>query len=166
MRRLSYAFAACLIASTAHADLRVTFQDGAPKDSFTITNIGACATGQFGITFDLFPSPAGLIFDVTAQGAGVDVFQPFEVTLGSQLIEGVSAVADGDQILTLLVSSMAPGDIVSFTIDVDDTTGQRPITVSGGEIAGASVFVMSYTLDSDALFDDTGTAILTTPECN
>ena len=49
------------LATSAAADVTVTFRDGAPKDRFTITNVAACATGPFDLTIDLAGSPSNLI---------------------------------------------------------------------------------------------------------
>lgn len=152
-------------ATTAQADIVVRFADGAPKDRFTIINTAACATGPLAVTLDLIGSPAGLIFDVTGDGAGVEVFQPFELTAGADMVDGVGEVADGDQILTLLMSQMEAGAEVSFTIDVDDTAGTREITVTGSEIAGALAMVTTDTVLSDAVFDGSGQAQIPLASC-
>ena len=164
MRLIPAALFAC-IATTAAADLTVTFRDGTPKDLFVISNPAACATGPFALTFDLYPSPAGLIFDVTGDGAGVKVFQPFEVTAGADFINAVSPVADGDQILTLDLADLPSGAEVRFTIDLDDTAGAREITVSGSEIAGALALVTTDVGLTEDAFDDTGTATVAMDAC-
>lgn len=154
-----------LVATTAHADIEVTFRDGAPKDRFTITNAAACASGPFELTIDLTPAPAGLIFDVTADGAGVEVFQPFEVATGGETIGTARDVADGDQQLQLSLTGLVPQGQVAFTIDLDDTSGGREITVSGSEIAGAVVMVTTGTAMTQGVFDDSGTARVVLADC-
>lgn len=163
MHRLILVF--CLTATTAQANIAVRFDEGAPKDSFTITNTGACRDTPLSVSIDLQPSPAGLIFDVTGAGAGVEVFQPFEVTAGSDLVVGSDPILDGDQFLTLYVAPMEQGDVVSFTIDLDDTGGGREITVSGAEIAGATVTVSTAGAFARAAFDDTAQALVVMPDC-
>lgn len=164
MRLIASAFASCL-ATTAAADVIVTFRDGAPKDRFTITNTADCATGPMTLALDLAPAPAGLIFDITGDGAGVDVFQPFEVAAGGDIITAVSDVADGDQRLELALQGLEAGAEVAFTIDLDDTGGGREITVSGSEIAGAMVQVISELALAEGAFDDSGTARVILASC-
>ncbi len=84
------------LAAPVAADLRVTFDEGAPKDRFTLTNAGGCVMPAGVVTLNLATAPAGLIFDVTAQGAGVEVFQPFELVAGASLLEDTPVVTDGD----------------------------------------------------------------------
>lgn len=133
-------------ASGANAELRVNFYEGAPKDRFRIENAGNCALPAATVTLDLSASSAGLIFDVTDAGAGVEVFQPFEVVEGVEVLTQIPTVSDGQSQIRLDLAGLAPGQAVAFTIDVDDTLGQRAITVSGSEIEGATV---AYTLDGN-----------------
>jgi hypothetical protein len=91
------------------------------------------------LSIALKPSAAGLIFDVTDQGAGVDVFQPFELVAGADALASHSQVKDGDREVTLSIRRLGAGDTIGFTIDVVDTLGPRGITVSGSEIQGALV---------------------------
>ncbi|MDB2407531.1 aggregation factor core [Jannaschia sp.] len=132
--------AACLLlaATPAAADVVVTFDEGAPKDRFTIALEGDCALQSETVVIDLAPAPAGLIFDVTGSGAGIEVFQPFELATGQ--LARMPEVRDGDRAVSLEVT-LAPSEAVAFTIDVDDTVSARGITVSGAEIAGAVVRV-------------------------
>lgn len=152
-----------LIATSAHADLSIRFDEGAPKDRFTLTNSADCATGAMAVTIDLGTAPAGLIFDTTSQGAGVEVFQPFEVVAGRENLETLPDVADGDAAISLAIVGLAPGASVAFTIDVDDTGGGREITVSGSEIAGASVRLDGAM--QQGVFDDRARATLPLPPC-
>jgi len=126
-------------ATSLQADVAVRFDEGAPKDRFTFTAAQSCLTEPVAVTIDLSGSDAGLIFDVSAQGQGVEVFQPFELVAGKDLVTGASAVVDGDTALTLQLAALPAGQSVAFTIDLDDTIGAREITVSNQEIMGATV---------------------------
>lgn len=128
-------------AMPALADVEVTFREGAPKDRFVIANKGACATGPMDITIDLAGSDAGLIFDVTDTGAGVEVFQPFVLVSGQAFVANTPAVQDGDNKVVLSLSNLMQDQPVAFTVDVDDTAGGREITVSGSEISGATISI-------------------------
>ena len=127
------------IATPALADIRVVFDEGAPKDRFKIQNAGDCAFEASQVTLDLSTSSAGLIFDVTDRGAGVEVYQPFQLIEGSQALSSVPLVRDGQSEITFDIVALDPGASIEFTIDVDDTLGEREITVSGSEIEGATV---------------------------
>ncbi|MEM9223239.1 MAG: aggregation factor core [Pseudomonadota bacterium] len=123
----------------ATADLAVRFNEGAPKDRFTFQNVGSCPITDATLSLDLSGSEAGLIFDVTAAGAGVEVFQPLEFVSGAGALASMPTVKDGENTITMDVSSLEPGDAIAFTIDVDDTMGGREITVANSEIVGAVV---------------------------
>ena len=157
--RLPVFFAALCVATPAlSANLTVSFQDGAPKDRFTISYDGSCATGAMQVDIDLGTAPAGLIFDTTGAGAGVQVFQPLEWVMGSAR---TSAVTDGDTVVSLALDALAPGETLAFTIDIDDTTSDRQITVNGSEMVGATLRVGTQ----EALFDATGAARIAMPAC-
>ncbi|WP_415404596.1 aggregation factor core [Tateyamaria sp. SN3-11] len=156
--RTLLAAAIALTPLAAAADLTVTFRDGAPKDRFTLSYDGACALSDLTVQIDLGTAPAGLIFDTTGAGAGVEVFQPLEWVTG---VARTSAVTDGDTSLTLALDTLAPGETLAFTIDIDDTTSTRQITVDGSEMAGATLRVDG----AAALFDATGTARAATVAC-
>lgn len=160
------AAAAITVAGAAQADLRVSFNEGAPKDSFLILNAGACAVSTASLRLDLSTSQGGLIFDVTAMGEGVEVFQPFELTEGTAALATVPAVQDGQDQLALDIDRLPPGQAIAFTIDVDDTTGQRAITVSGSEIEGAAVSLASAEAETQAVFSADATATLPVAGCN
>ncbi|WP_299298225.1 hypothetical protein [uncultured Tateyamaria sp.] len=151
---------ACLVTASPAlaASLTVTFQDGAPKDRFTIVHDGSCAAAPTHLVIDLGTAPAGLIFDTTGAGAGVEVFQPLEWVTGSAR---TSAVTDGDTALTLSLDRIAPGETLAFTIDIDDTTSARQITVDGSEMAGASLRMAG----TEAVFDASGRARIDLPAC-
>jgi len=159
MKTARYLTAALALAATgAQADLSVSFQDGAPKDRFTIMYTGTCTLEQIKVVIDLGTAPAGLIFDTTASGAGVEVYQPLEWVTGSAQ---TSAVTDGDTALTLVFNTLVPGETRAFTVDIDDTTSARQITVNGSEMAGATLRMGAQT----ALFNDMGRATLTSDAC-
>lgn len=155
--------AICLILSAcpALADLSMTFTEGAPKDRFELRNTGACPVGELQVRLDLTGSSGALIFDTTGSGAGVQVFQPFELVQGADALTQDPVVSDGDKIITLDVKSLAPNQVIAFTIDVDDTVSSRQITVSGSEIAGAQVSASGRT----AQFGTDAQARLTMPAC-
>lgn len=124
--------------------ISVSFKETAPKDIFVIRNMGDCRAQPMWLTIDLAASQGRLIFDPTASGAGVEVFQPFEVTEGRQLISKLPSVRDGDDQLKLQFLSLPPKSNFAFTIDVDDTLidsklGQ--IRVANAEIKGAVVSI-------------------------
>jgi hypothetical protein len=157
----------CLIlsAGVAQADLAVRFDEGAPKDRFTLTNTGTCALPAFDVTLDLGSAPSGLIFDVTGNGAGVQVFQPLALVTGQDTLRSTPKVRDGDNAITFNFKGLNAEQMLAFTIDVDDTSGGREITVDGSEIAGARVVA---TIDGQTLvgtFDDTARAIVKIDGC-
>lgn len=165
---ISAAFALCcamLIPAAAHAGLKVAFDEGAPKDRFRIENVSACTIANSTVLLDLSTSKAGLIFDVTASGAGVEVFQPFEITEGETSLSGLPTVVDGDTALRLDVKGLAPGKAVAFTIDVDDTIGQRETIVSGSEIEGATISIASGADKATAVFSTLATAEVPVAGC-
>lgn len=155
----------CLLATPALSQIEVRFMEGAPKDRFQVSNVGGCPMGASQVTIDLAGSAGALVFDVTAAGAGVEVFQPFEVVTGADRLLSQPVVRDGDRAIVLDLSGMAPGEVVAFTIDVDDTIGAREITVTGGEIAGATVKLRSDGAEVSAAFRNGPTATLATTAC-
>jgi hypothetical protein len=158
--------AALLFATSAQADLRVEFSEGAPTDKFTITTTDSCISGPVVVEFDLSGSSGKLIFDITAKGAGVEVFQPLIFVSGKADVTSTSAVTDGDRVLSLNISSLTPESPIAFTTDVDDTIGQREITVSGSEIAGATVKLTTPQQSFSAKFQKDAAAIVDVPDCN
>jgi hypothetical protein len=162
---LALALVLGLAAAPAAADLGVRFVEGAPKDRFEITNRAACAVERAEVVIDLAGSAAGLIFDVTGAGAGVDVFQPFELVAGAEALDAVPRVADGDRQLSLSIRSLAPGARIAFTIDVDDTLGPRGITVSDREIEGAGVRLVVAGIAASGRFSRQAEAVVKTPPC-
>ena len=155
-----------ILATPALGDVSVVFSEGAPKDRFTLTNTSDCAIGPAKVTLDLATAPAGLIFDVTGEGAGVEVFQPFELVSGAGNVTASPSVTDGQQTLEMGLSGLGAGESVAFTIDLDDTTSDRQITVSGSEIAGTSVKIETERLASGAVFTDKAQAVLSWSDCS
>jgi len=143
---LSFGFFLLLLSKTAFADVEVTFIEGAPKDTFVIKNIGNCQLQDLTVKIDLEKSAGKLIFDTTATGAGVEVFQPFEVTNGSITLPSKDSVDDGDTSLILNIKSLAAKNMASFTIDVDDTlpvSELGKIRVADSEIKNGLVKIQS-----------------------
>ena len=153
------------ITSPAWANLVVSFDEGAPKDRFTFANTGSCAITNAQVLLDLSTSKSGLIFDVTGKGAGVEVFQPMEITVGAQALLGVPEVKDGDNQISLDIGELKAGQSIAFTIDVDDTAGGREITVSGSEIAGARVRLLKDGMSTTAVFAPNGRTTVQLMDC-
>lgn len=156
---------ALLLATPALADLEVQFREGAPKDRFTLTNTSDCTLSAVRVTIDLSGSAAGLIFDVSENGAGVEVFQPFDLVSGREFLSTLPVVEDGQTDIVLDLVSLGPNQDVSFTIDVDDTAGAREITVSGAEITGAQVRVDGARANAEAVFNDAAVARVSIADC-
>lgn len=156
-----------LAAGSAQADLTIRFIEGAPKDRFVIENTG-CAMGPVEIALDLRNSRGGLIFDTTANGAGVEVFQPVEVTQGADQLIGMTATGDGDQVLRLSLSGLMVKAPITLTTDLDDTAPQSAlgqIRVTGAEIAGGTVTVAGSGVEASGQFDDNARATLAVAGC-
>jgi hypothetical protein len=155
-----------LIASTpVSADLVAKFDEGAPKDRFTFVNAGECTLENAVIRLDLSGSKAGLIFDTTSKGAGVEVYQPLEFVSGIASLSTLPRVGDGDTLIELNLVELKPNQPLSFTIDVDDTMGGREITVSDSEISGATVQVLKGTFSASTVFKSESEAILRLDDC-
>ncbi|MEP3639970.1 MAG: aggregation factor core [Paracoccaceae bacterium] len=148
------------------ADLQVEFIEGAPKDRFVITNVGDCALGAGQFEIDFVNSSAGLIFDVTNEGAGVEVFQPFEVTSGAEYLTTQPSITDGDQRAVLGMSGLGVNETIAFTIDVDDTVGTRAITVADSEISGTTFSLNVGGSTFSAVMETKAKVMLTTPNCD
>lgn len=160
--RLPMILASVLMLSTsAKAGIMVRFEESAPKDRFTITNAGTCALPLTSLTIDLTGSAAGLIFDVTGSGAGVNVFQPFQLVTGEEHVLALPEVKDGDRAISLKLMGLGPNQRVVFTIDVDDTAGMTESMISGSEISGATVMAEA----TSGTFGANNTAIVKLPAC-
>jgi len=132
------------VAIPAQASLNIKFVESAPKDWFSITNKSTCLIDDLQVEIDLANSAGKLIFDTTASGAGVEVFQPFEVREGNIKLTSGSSVKDGDKLLSVSVQNLQPGKSASFTIDVDDTLVNSKlgmIRVTHSEISGSDITI-------------------------
>lgn len=151
----------CFAAQTAPADVSLRFVEGAPKDRFVLTTSGAaCAATPMDVTIDLDGSAGALVFDVTEAGAGVEVFQPFELVEGADLVTSRTDVKDGDTQVQLGLTGLASSQNVTFTIDVDDTINAREITVTDSEIEGAVLRVTLNGQDKQAVFGANAVALI------
>lgn len=166
IRNLVAVAVATLFCSPVVADVKVEFLEGAPKDRFVLTNSGSCGLEDMTITIDLSTSASGVIFDVTASGAGVEVFQPFEIVAGENYVGAIPAVLDGDRSVTLQLDGLPAGESVAFTIDVDDTRGSRGITVSDSELRGATASVQTASWTASEAFGETATLRVPLPTCS
>ena len=147
--------------NAASADVKVTFVEGAPKDRFVIENLGNCSLTSETLKLNLASSQGKLIFDVTALGQGVEVFQPFEVVEGADFLAEMPSVIDGQRELSLQIEQLPQGGSIAFTIDVDDTISAREITVTDAEIMGATIAMGESELRT-ASFTNIATATLAT----
>lgn len=154
------------LSSPTFADLKDEFIEGAPKDRFVMTNIGDCALGNGQFEIDSTGSSAGLIFDVTNEGASVEVFQPFEVTAGAENLTAQPTITDGDRRAMLDLAGLGVNETIAFTIDVDDTIGTRAITVADGEISGTTVSLHTGGSTFSAMMEVGAQVLLTTPNCD
>ena len=126
------------------------FVESAPRDRFELV-IGADALQA--VSVDLRGSKGRLIFDTASGGTGVEVFQPLRdeggVTAGD--------VADGAEMLRVVLKDGQVGARAAFSIDVDDRlTGSDlgQIRVTGGEMAGATaLFELADGETVKAVFD-------------
>ena len=157
------------LTQSVKANIEVNFVESAPKDRFVIKNTGECVLKELTLEIDLSQSDGRLIFDTTATGAGVDVFQPFEVREeGIELISS-GGVKDGDAALSLGIGSLPPGKSVSFTIDVDDTLPKSELgntRVAGPEIKNGLVKInLGEQKPVTAFFSADSKAIIYLPPC-
>ena len=155
-------------ASVVHANVIVEFIEGAPKDRFVVTNTGQCLLQGLRVDIDLINTTGGLIFDTTATGAGVQVFQPFEVSSGDIALNVKARVNDGDTELSITVASIQPMASVGFTIDVDDTVRNSErgmIIVSAAEMEGGMVTVTQGSFASSGVFGRNSSATVIMASC-
>lgn len=145
MKRVT-SFMALLLAlpTTALADLTVSFEEAAPTDFFIVENESDCELRDFVLRIDLNGTAGGLLFDVTAGGAGLSVYQPFQIAEGRESIRSFGEVSDGDRVATIEFARLEGRDRVVFTGDVDDTLANGPMgqtMIDGSEIAGAGISI-------------------------
>ncbi|MEO1331159.1 MAG: aggregation factor core [Pseudomonadota bacterium] len=145
------------------------FVEGAPTDRFEIRNAATCPLDAARITIDLVGSAGSLYFDVTGSGAGLQVFQPFRLGAGSDLVTSVRPIEDGDRSAELEVRGLPPGASVDFTIDVDDEAPQSArgqTQISGSEIEGAALRArLADGTELSAIFGPDAVARLELPAC-
>ncbi len=157
-------------ASSSPATIEIRFQEGAPKDRFVIHNQSACDISTLVLTLDLSESAGKLIFDTTAAGAGVEVFQPFEVAKGDIRLTDGTTVTDGDNTLALTITALHATEMASFTIDVDDTLTDSDlgqIRVAGSEISGGVVTIATdNALATSGTFDENSVANVQLQPCS
>ncbi|WP_394181455.1 hypothetical protein [Marinomonas posidonica] len=155
--------------SFSYADVEVVFVESAPKDRFVLSNTGQCKLQNLVLNLDLSNSAGRLIFDTTEAGAGVEVFQPFEVSRGDLTLLSSSNVKDGDSVLSVSIGRIDAYGSVSFTIDVDDTLPQSElgnIRVIGAEMRNASVEISSKGKPSaKATFGSDNKAVISLSSC-
>lgn len=166
MRLLSLGFLICT--SAAQADVSVRFIEGAPKDRFVVENTGTCDLRDFDLELRLDGSAAGLIFDTTASGAGVEVFQPLDIVEGRMFLGNFAGPNDGDARFLMPFVHLPPGGRLAFTIDVDDTlaaSASGQIIVRGGEISGATVVLKDDGTQRSGAFSDRAVALVKLPGC-
>ncbi len=153
----------------ADGAIEINFIESAPKDRFVITNVGSCSLTDVTVEFDLSQSAGQLIFDTTGTGAGVEVFQPFEVVSGEIVQVSAEGVQDGDSTLALRIINLPANDSASFTIDVDDTLTNSElgmIRVADSEIVGGLVQItVGNASSASASFDETSTALVELSAC-
>jgi len=121
--------------------IEISFAEGAPVDIFTIENRSKF-WNVVAVEIDLSGSKGNLIFDTSAGGQGVDVFQPYKSVSGSAIIAGEIEVKDGSEKITIAFDRFAQGQTYAFSIDVDDRLAASElgqIRVSGSEIEMAMV---------------------------
>ncbi|WP_170379577.1 aggregation factor core [Ruegeria atlantica] len=152
-------------ATSLQAGVQIRFIEGAPKDRFVLTNVGTCVVEASTLKIDLSQSAGRLIFDVTENGAGVEVFQPLEIVEGVDALRQLPLAVDGQNTIELEIATLAVGDNLAFTIDVDDTIGQREITVTGSEIEGATVSYADAVETKTATFSSDAVVNVATKDC-
>ena len=149
------------------------FIESAPRDRFVIQNTSTAAWTISSLNVDLSTSAGDLIFDTTADGAGVEVFQPFRGDGGAAVLAQEPVVSDGDQSITLAFSSFKSDENYEFSIDIDDQLANSDlgqIRVSSGEIAGTGL-QLELTDDQgkhhsiSGVFDASNQVLLSSADC-
>ena len=164
--RLAALLAIAAMPWAAHAEavcqqqIALVFTESAPRDMFEIRN--GSSTGQRiqRLALDLAPSAGRLVFDTSAGGTGVDVFQPFRAETGLAKLADAPEVKDGADRLELTFARFDAGQRFRFSIDVDDrltTSDMGQTRVSGREMAGA---VLTVVLGPDGVRGTKRTAIV------
>ena len=148
-----FASSLAFVSQSAIADITVRFVESAPKDRFVISS-DTCPLNEVDVLIDLTQSAGGLIFDVTPDGAGVEVFQPVEVqSVGVAL----TPVVDGDQHLSFVIGRLSAGNDIVISADLDDVLANSSlgqIRVAGSELDGAAVIITIAGESQTAVFVD------------
>lgn len=147
---------------SAVADIRVNYIDTSPSDYFSIENVSGCLLTKGEVTIDFTTSSGQLVFDIIRNGWGDGddsrSYQPLTVVSGQEFVVNVTDVKDGDKLVTFTFANFQHGDRITFNVDVDDTTGISHPSVSGSEIAGARLHVITPTMESEGWFDQNAVA--------
>lgn len=155
--------ASSFAAPAAAEDLSARFMEGAPRDRFVFEHRGACALESVVLTLDLSATAAGLYFDVSPAGVGLEVSQPVRVVEGAQFVASQPRVVDGDRSLTVALINLIPGARVTLTGDLDDVAPASVYgrtRIGGSEILGAVLRAQVDGRDVTAAFDVDGVATL------
>ncbi|MEO0359371.1 MAG: hypothetical protein AAF386_14005, partial [Pseudomonadota bacterium] len=146
-----------LTATSAQADLVVTFSDGNPHDRFWLQNTG-CATLVGVVTIDLTQSAGRVLIDSIRGGPGTKDPMPVEIERGDNTL---GPVMDGDQHLDIYLHGLAPDTVAVVTLDLDGDVGWLAapnVGVENSEMAGARATIDSPDWAATALFDATARA--------
>ncbi|MFK7962866.1 MAG: hypothetical protein AB8C46_02770 [Burkholderiaceae bacterium] len=134
--------------------IEAVFIEGAPIDRLLVTNQSEDGWSIEQVTWDLAPSAGQVIFDTTATGAGVEVFQPFRQLnandtrrAGGQLtnddelavLASEPTVTDGDQSVAIDFKTFGAQQVFGMSIDVDDQIASRQTIVDRSEMQGATI---------------------------
>ena len=142
-----------LFAQPSFADITVRFIESAPKDRFVISS-DTCPLNNVDMLIDLSGSAGGLIFDVTAAGAGVEVFQP---VLAQQGDATIATVSDGDQQLSFMIHDLQADEDIIVSAELDDVlpnSSLGQIRVADAELDGATVQITIAGMRETAAFQD------------
>ena len=165
MKIILAALTALSVGLPASANISIAFKEGAPKDRIVLSHVGGCLLYDATVVIDLADSAGNLIFDTEDTGVGVEVFQPLVVEQGANLLAVLPSIEDGATELTLDVTRMAPGDVITLSTDLDDTMGSREITVSGAEFAGVAVSLMHAGQTAHSVFSQTPVVTAEIADC-
>jgi hypothetical protein len=144
---LGAAFITAAHAETCPANnlsIHAEFIEGAPTDRLVLAHKSPAGWQIRDVAWDLSPSKGKVFFDVTDQGAGVEVFQPLRIVskgASAATLADSPAIRDGDEQLTMRFKQFTPEQTFAITMDVDDRLGGREITVNSSEMSGATLDV-------------------------
>lgn len=158
-----------LVSVNTFSDILIRFEESAPTDRFTIQNKGSCTLNALTLFLDVSSSVGKLLFDTTASGAGENVFQPFRIAEGQGVLSLAKEINDGDSQINLAITELKPSQVVSFTIDVDDTLTNselRTTRIVGFEIENGTVLVSGKSFSpATGVFTDDSVALVQLPSC-